>query len=50
MVIKKKSLQNEKENQNIVIAKSMEDYVSITEMNIVEKLNGIKKYLTFTLN
>ena len=41
---------NEKENQNIMIAKSMEDYVSITEMNIVEKLNGIKKYLTFTLN
>ena len=33
-----------------MIAKSMEDYVSRTEMNIVEKLNGIKKYLTFTLN
>ena len=50
MVIKKKTLQSEKENQTIVIPKSTEDYISVTEMNIVEKLNGIKKYLTFTLN
>ena len=40
-MVVKKTLQSEKENQNIVIPKSTEDYISITEMNIVEKLNGI---------